>query len=122
MSDRNTSTRYGTFFLCGLGAALVIAAVVSPFASSSPDGLERVAEDLGFIDSEHSEPLAQKLPFAGIFDGYALRGTPAAVATPIAGIVGTLVTFGLAWGVGKLVVRQSDSSAPPSPIPPDTYD
>jgi len=29
--------------------AVLIAAILSPFASSYPDGLERVAEDKGFI-------------------------------------------------------------------------
>ncbi|MGB3768113.1 MAG: PDGLE domain-containing protein, partial [Phormidesmis sp.] len=50
MSNRSSQMQYGKFFLIGLGVALIIAAVVSPFASSNPDGLERVAEDLGFID------------------------------------------------------------------------
>ncbi|MGB3768173.1 MAG: PDGLE domain-containing protein, partial [Phormidesmis sp.] len=102
---------YGKFFLIGLGVALIIAAVVSPFASSNPDGLERVAEDLGFIDREHPEPLAQKLPFAAVFDGYALKGAPAVVATPAAGIVGALAAFGVAWVAGKLLIRKPGPSS-----------
>jgi len=39
-----------TFILAGIIAALVIAMFVSVFASSFPDGLEKVAENLGFID------------------------------------------------------------------------
>lgn len=109
MSNRSSQTRYGTFFLTGLGIALVIAAVVSPFASSNPDGLERVAEDLGFVNREHAEPPAKKLPFARAFDGYALRGVPAPVATPIAGVVGVLAALGLAGGIGKLLTRRSHS-------------
>jgi cobalt/nickel transport protein len=54
---------------------------------------------------------ARKLPFAQVFDEYALRGVPEAVATPLAGLAGTLATFGLAWGIGKLVVRGSNSAA-----------
>lgn len=110
MSNRSSQMRYGAFILSGLGAALVIAAVVSPFASSDPDGLNRVAEDLGFVDKEHPEPAAKKLPFASAFDGYALRGVPAQLATPIAGVVGALAAFGLAWGAGKLLIRGSGSS------------
>lgn len=110
MSDRTSQMRYGTFFLISLGVALIIAAVVSPFASSDPDGLNRVAEDLGFTDKEHPEPVATKLPFAGVFDGYAVRGVPAPVATPIAGVVGALAAFGIAWGAGKLLIRKSGSS------------
>ena len=33
---------------------LIIAVLVSPFASSHPDGLERVAEDHGFIDTANT--------------------------------------------------------------------
>ena len=113
LSHRSSQMRYGTFFLSGLGAALLIAALVSPFASSSPDGLNRVAEDLGFTSREHAEPVAKKLPFARVFDGYALRGAPTPVATPVAGVVGVLAAFGIAWGVGKLLVRKP-SSAPSS--------
>ncbi|MGB7084252.1 MAG: PDGLE domain-containing protein [Phormidesmis sp.] len=113
MSNRFSSKQYRTFFLSGLGIALVIAAVVSPFASSSPDGLNRVAEDLGFADQEPDTPLAQQLPFAEAFDEYALRGVPERLATPLAGVVGVLATFGLAWTAGKLLVRKSAASENP---------
>ena len=36
------------FYLIFFAAALVLAAVVSFYASSSPDGLEKVAEEIGF--------------------------------------------------------------------------
>lgn len=111
MSNHSSETRYGTFVLIGLGVALIIAAIISPFASSSPDGLERVAEDLGFLDAADPEAPAQKLPSANVFEGYALRGVPAPLATPIAGVVGVLATFGVAWGMGKLLVRKSGSAA-----------
>ena len=44
------------FYLIFFAAALVLAAVVSFYASSSPDGLEKVAEDIGFLDTakDHS--------------------------------------------------------------------
>lgn len=113
MTEHRPSThRNRIFWLTGLGIALLIAVFLSPFASSDPDGLNRVSEDLGFVDREHPEAPATKLPFAEIFDGYALKGVPEAIATPVAGLIGTLVTFGLAWGLGKLVVRHSDPSAP----------
>ncbi|PSF37522.1 cobalt transport protein [Aphanothece hegewaldii CCALA 016] len=102
--------RNRAFFLTGLSIALLIAVFLSPFASSDPDGLDRVSEDLKFKDKEHPEAPATKLPFANIFDGYALKGVPEGVATPLAGLVGTLATFGIAWGIGQLAVRRSDSS------------
>ena len=39
------------FYLIFFAAALVLAAVVSFYASSSPDGLEKVAEEIGFLDT-----------------------------------------------------------------------
>ena len=39
------------FYLIYFAAALVLAAVVSFYASSSPDGLEKVAGDIGFLDT-----------------------------------------------------------------------
>lgn len=98
-----------TFVLSGLGAALLIAIFVSPFASSDPDGLDRVSQDLKFEHKAAEDTPAQKLPFAHIFDEYALKGVPEAVATPMAGLVGTLATFGLAWGIGKLAVKNSSA-------------
>lgn len=38
-----------TFVTVGIVAALIIAVFISPFASSFPDGLEKVAENFGFI-------------------------------------------------------------------------
>jgi cobalt/nickel transport protein len=94
-----------------LGVALLIAIFLSPFASSDPDGLDRVSQDLKFEDKAAEEAPAQKLPFYAVFEEYALRGVPEGLATPLAGLIGTLTTFGLAWGIGKLVVRNSGSSS-----------
>ena len=73
----------------------LLVAVFSPLASSSPDGLERVAEDKGFINS------AQEAPFQLIAD-YVFPGIEnEAVATIVAGIIGTLILFGMAYPVGR---------------------
>ncbi|MFH1854041.1 MAG: PDGLE domain-containing protein, partial [Candidatus Omnitrophota bacterium] len=42
--------------LLWLTAALILAFVVSPFAASSPDGLEKVAADNGFLEKGETEP------------------------------------------------------------------
>lgn len=108
MSNKLPS-RNQTFVLSGLGIALLIAIFVSPFASSDPDGLDRVSQDLKFEHRASEDAPANKLPFARIFDEYALKGVPETVATPMAGLVGTLATFGLAWGIGKLAVKNSST-------------
>jgi cobalt/nickel transport protein len=101
------SKRNRIFVVSGLGIALLIAIFLSPFASSDPDGLDRVSQDLKFDHKASENAPATKLPFYQVFEEYALRGVPESVATPMAGLIGTLVTFGVAWGVGKLVVRRS---------------
>lgn len=105
MTNRNR-----TFVLTGLGSALLIAIFLSPFASSDPDGLDRVSQDHKFDTKAVEEPPAKKIFFAQIFEEYALKGVPEQLATPLAGLVGTLATFGLALGIGKLAVRKSSDS------------
>ncbi|XGB40909.1 MAG: PDGLE domain-containing protein [Nodosilinea sp. LVE1205-7] len=116
MSSSSRPTKYSFLWLGGLGTALLIAGLLSPFASSNPDGLDRVAQDHGFDHRAEPHPPSHRLPFYGWFDGYALRPAPASLATPLAGIVGTLVTFSLAWGVGKITVK-ADSKEAKTPEP-----
>ncbi len=95
----------------GLGVALLIAIALSPFASKDPDGLDRVSEDLKFAGKAVENSPAKQLPFAQIFDEYSFKGVgDEKVATAIAGLFGTLTTFGLAWGVGKLATRSKSKA------------
>jgi cobalt/nickel transport system permease protein len=70
-------------FVGGLLALLVV--FISPFASGDPDGLERVAEDLGFLGRGANAPYQvipdYTLPFLG----------ETALSTILAGVVGILV-------------------------------
>lgn len=124
MSNNLSRDRNRAFIITGLGIALLIAVFISPFASQDPDGLDRVSQDLKFEDRAVEDAPAKKLPFYAVFEEYALRGVPEAIATPLAGLVGTLATFGLAWGIGKLVVRGSvadtrEHGAPQYPDEPE---
>jgi cobalt/nickel transport protein len=110
MSHNAPQNRNRLFIAGGLGIALIIAVFLSPFASKNPDGLDRVSQDLKFGTKEAKEKPAHKLPFYALFNEYALRGVPESVATPFAGLLGTLATFGLAVGIGKLTVRGSSNS------------
>jgi cobalt/nickel transport protein len=116
MNDSSDKRRNLTLILSGLGVALFVAVFLSPLASQHPDGLDRVAQDLKFDRKESQNKPSEKLPFFAVFDEYALRGVPEQIATPLAGLIGTLATFGIAWGIGKLAVRKSstaeDNSAP----------
>ena len=104
---RHSATQNNRFFiLTGLSIALVISVLLSPFASKNPDGLDRVAQDLNFESKAQEDHLAKKLPFFSIFEEYKMRGVPESVATPLAGLVGTIATFGLSIALGKLTTRQ----------------
>lgn len=88
----------------GLGVALALT-LLAPLASPHPDGLERVAEDHGFISA------AQDAPYEIIPD-YVFPGiSNEAVATIVAGVVGTVIVAGLAFGVGAMRSRRSVSSS-----------
>ena len=97
------------FLFSGLALALSIAAFLSPFASKDPDGLDRVSQDLKFEEKATEKPPTKQLPFANVFEEYSVKAIPnEKVSTGIAGIIGTLVVFGLAWGVGKIAIRKSE--------------
>jgi cobalt/nickel transport protein len=102
-------TKNRIFILTGLAISLGIATLLSPFASQNPDGLDRVAEDLQFTDKATEEPLTQNLPPAQIFAEYSVKAVEnEKVSTAVAGLTGTLVVFGLAWGIGKIAVKKTN--------------
>ena len=109
MSDRTPqkSKPNRIFILTGIAISLAIAAFISPFASQNPDGLDRVAQDLKFADKAVKEPIAKQMPPAQIFDEYSVKAVEnPKVSTALAGVAGTLLVFGLAWGLGELAMRR----------------
>jgi hypothetical protein len=88
------------WWVTGVLLALVVA-LFSPLASPDPDGLERVAEDKGFITRARETPykIIPDYLFPGIADENA--------ATILAGIVGTLLVFGLTYGLAWALRRRS---------------
>ncbi|XUX00401.1 MAG: PDGLE domain-containing protein [Dehalogenimonas sp.] len=87
------------WWLIGLGVALLLA-TVSPLASGSPDGLEKVADQQGFIGDATQSPfqIAAGYLFPGIHNE--------TVATIVAGWLGVLVVFGAVFGIGRLIARK----------------
>ena len=77
--------------------SLAVAGVVSWFASSHPDGLERVAEKLGFAHKAR-DPEMSMLP------DYTIHGLHSFLSNGLAGIIGVLATFCLAMVIGRIVV------------------
>lgn len=76
---------------------ILLVACLSPLASSSPDGLERIAEDKGFIEE------AQDAPYQVIGDYVFPWIENEALATILAGIVGVVIVLVLAYGVSRLL-------------------
>lgn len=94
--------------IAGLVASLAVAVVVSQFAVDDPDGLERVAEDTGFISSAEDHALG-----SSVFADYATSGVAnETVSLAIAGATGTLLTLAVGSGL-LLAVRDRRRSTGP---------
>ena len=90
------------FTILALAVAIVLATALSPFASSSPDGLEKVADRQGFADQGRLAPVQESAPVPD----YAVPGVEdARLATALAGLAGALVVFALGAGVAAIVRR-----------------
>lgn len=97
-AEQAPGQRGARFVLVGFVIALLVAAF-SPLASTSPDGLESIAQRNGFLDRA-LEPLFTLLP------DYSLPFLSNPAATTIAAVMlGTLIVFVLAWLVGRGVLR-----------------
>jgi hypothetical protein len=105
---KRISNRTIGLIAAGLGVALLIT-LFSPLASSSPDGLERVAEDKEFINK------AEDAPYKVIADYVFPWVENEDAATVLAGAVGVLVVAGvtltLAFGIQRLGRRSSSPEA-----------
>jgi len=101
-------TRRRTVFAAVLLVALVLAGVVSGFASSSPDGLEKAAEDTGFSSTAQEHDLAGS-PLAD----YGVKGVGnERLSGGLAGVIGVVVTLAVGGGLFLLLRRRSSASEP----------
>ena len=87
------------WWLVGLVAAALVVIVFAPLASGDPDGLNRVAENLGFAQREDPSPYE-------ILPGYEVPFLTGNASTIVAGLIGVLVVFGLIWVVGRFLARK----------------
>ena len=94
------------FLIAGFVLSLVLAGVVSNFASSSPDGLEKVAEDIGFLDSAKDHTYAD-----GPLADYGVKGIEnERLSTGTAGVIGVIATAGVSTGLFLVLRRKSGAS------------
>ena len=79
----------------GLVLSLVLAGGVSFYASSQPDGLEKVAGDIGFLDSA-KESAVEDGPLAG----YGVAGVDnERISGGLAGVIGVASTAAVSFGL-----------------------
>ncbi len=95
-----------TVTLIGLAIAVGLT-LISPLASVHPDGLERVAEDHGFIERAR-DPLYNLLP------DYTIPGLDGPLSTILSGVIGLLIVFALAYGI-MLLIRGRREPGPKTP-------
>jgi hypothetical protein len=89
------TTSFRLLIVLGLALAVGLAFFISPYASSSPDGLNRVAADKAFDTTEATGAIQERSPipdyaFPGVEDERLAKG--------LAGFVGTLGVFAIGYG------------------------
>lgn len=92
------------FIALGITVSVFLAGIVSFYASSNPDGLERVGTDLGFTESA-TNSAASGSPLVG----YGVAGvSDARLSGGLAGVIGVLVTGAAAYGLFHYLKRKTD--------------
>ena len=90
------------FLISGFVVSLFLAGVVSFYASSNPDGLEKVAQDIGFLDTAKEHTNAD-----GVLADYGVKGIENERASVgiagVIGVIGTAIVGGLLF---KFLVRK----------------
>lgn len=79
---------------------IVCLGVLIPFASSDPDGLEKVAETLGIKETVQVESPMSDYSISFIDNGY--------FSTLIAGIFGILLVIGVALMMGRIIKESKE--------------
>jgi len=99
--------RLDGFIWIALGVSLLLALFLSPFASTSPDGLEKVVERKGFSEKGEGWKLWKYAPFSD----YAIPWIKnEKVSTALSGLIGTLSIFFIILGIGRLIKKSPPNS------------
>jgi cobalt/nickel transport system permease protein len=102
LEEKETATKGGRGWIYAGVIISLLAVLLSPFASADPDGLERVAKDIGFLSQGQSSPFqilpGYTIPFLG----------DTGLSTIISGTVGALVALGLVILAGNLLRKKAN--------------
>ena len=95
LGEKSASAQGGRGWIFAGVLISLLVVLLSPLASANPDGLERVAIDLGFIHTARSGPFEllpdYTLPFLG--------ATP--LSTIVAGVIGMVIVLVIVFMLGK---------------------
>lgn len=101
LEEKSVAAKGGSGWVYAGVVISLLAVLLSPLASASPDGLERVAENIGFLELGQSAPYEilpdYTIPFLG----------ETAISTIVAGVVGALVVLGLMIVIGQSLKRKA---------------
>ncbi len=110
-------SRYRWFLLGGLALALLLAGVVSSFASSSPDGLDAVTRQGCSYEADRPAGgecmarSAEEHEVGGPLADYGIAGIDNPyLSTGLSGVLGVLLVFGIGAGLFALVRRRRRDS------------
>jgi len=91
------------FIIAGVGTSLILALLLSPLASSLPDGLERVLEKL----APARQVKETETPGFSPVPDYVFPGVKnERLSTGLAGAIGTVLAFGAMFVLGKALSRK----------------
>lgn len=95
------------FIVIGLAISLALASGLSYYASSQPDGFEKSAGEIGFLDTAENSPLAgsplAEYGVAGVDDERLSGG--------LAGVIGVASTAAISFGI-FYALRRFNKSKP----------
>lgn len=90
------------FLRTGLIVSLAVAGILSFYASSHPDGLEKVAEDKGFLDTA-KDSVNAGTPLAD----YGVTGLEnERLSVGLSGIIGVIVTLVVAYAIFRALAKK----------------
>jgi putative exporter of polyketide antibiotics len=105
VSEQSTREEPGRFrrwwWIVGLAIAALVVIILAPLASPDPDGLERVAEDLGFLEQAR-EALYSIIP------DYTIPGIDGNLSTILAGLIGIAIVFAVMMVLGRVLARRRE--------------
>ena len=94
------------FLISGFVISLFLAGVVSFYASSNPDGLEKVAQDIGFLDTAKEHTNAD-----GVLADYGVKGIENERASVgVAGVIGVIGTAIVGGALFTFIARKPKKS------------